>query len=67
MQAGNSDKALDHFERAVKADPLLLPAAEGLMKIYRQRGDTEKLSELGERVGEAMGPSAPQESRPAGP
>jgi tetratricopeptide (TPR) repeat protein len=67
MQSGELDKALDHFEQAVKADPLLLPAAEGLMKIYRQRGETKKLSELGERVGEALGPSAPQQASAPGP
>jgi hypothetical protein len=62
MQAGEFDKAAGHLERAVQLDPLLLPAAESLIQIYRRRGDSEKLAALGERVREAMGPSAPQEA-----
>jgi len=62
MQAGDLDKAAGHLERAIQLDPLLLPAAESLIQIYRRRGDSEKLAALGERVREAMGASAPQEA-----
>ncbi|HEY6291515.1 MAG TPA: hypothetical protein VI455_08140 [Terriglobia bacterium] len=67
MQAGQMDKARDHLERAVKLDPLLLSAAVALVQVYRQEGDMDKVGELGDRVRQALGPSAPQESSSAGP
>lgn len=62
MQAGHTEKAVGHLERAIQLDPLLLPAAEALMQAYRRQGDSDKLAALGERVREAMGASAPQEA-----
>ncbi len=64
LQAGRLDKAVDHLERALKLDPLLLPAAETLVQIYRQQGDNDKVSVLADRVRDALGSSAPQEAGP---
>jgi len=60
MRAGQTDKALEHLERAVQLDPLLLPAAKSLAQIYRQQGETAKLDGLAVRVRQALGKSAPQ-------
>ena len=62
MRAGQIDKAVHHLERAVKTDPLFLPAAEVLVEAYRQQGQTDKLEALGDRVREALGSAAPQPS-----
>jgi len=62
MQAGNTEKATQRLERAITLDPLFLPAAEALVEVYRRRGDTDKLDALGERVRQALGSSAPQDS-----
>jgi predicted Zn-dependent protease len=67
MQAGQTDKAVYHLERAVNLDPLLLPAAEVLVQAYRQQGQTDKLELLGDRVRKALGISAPQASDPQKP
>jgi len=67
MQAGQIGKARDHLERAVKLDPLLLSAAVALVQVYRQEGDTGRVGELGQRVRDALGPSAPQDASSAGP
>ena len=64
LKAGQTDKATDHLERAMKLDPLFLPAAETLVQIYRQQGDMDKLSALGALVRQALGDSAPQEADP---
>lgn len=64
MQAGKTEKAVYHLERAVNLDPLLLPAAEVLVQAYRQQGQTDKLELLGDRVREALGSSAPQAPAP---
>jgi len=61
LRAGNTQKAVQRLERAIALDPLLLPAAEALLQIYRQQGDSDKLDALGERVRQALGSSAPQE------
>lgn len=65
FRAGQFDKATYHLERALAFDPLLLPAAEVLVQVYRQQGRTDKLETLGERVREALGNSAPREVGPA--
>jgi len=61
FRAGQIDKAMHHLERAIEFDPLLLPAAEVLVQVYRRQGRTDKLEALGERVREALGSSAPHE------
>jgi hypothetical protein len=63
MRAGNMDKAASHLERAISLDPLLLPAAEALMQIYQAQGDQDKATALSDHVREALGISAPRESR----
>jgi len=60
MEAGDTAEALAHLERAVQLDPLDLPAAEALMRIYQSQGDRDKASDLSERVRQALGPSAPE-------
>lgn len=67
MRAGQMDKAADHLERAVKLDPLLLPAAESLLDVYRRQGDQDKVYALADRVRQALGTSAPQETGPPAP
>ena len=62
MQAGRTDKAMVHLERAIKRDPLLLPVAQALMEVYRQQDDEEKASALAERVRQALGSAAPRDS-----
>jgi len=62
MQAGQMDKAIDHLERAIKRDPLLLPVAQALMQVYRQQDDADKAAALAERVRQALGSAAPRDS-----
>ncbi len=64
LQAGQTDKAIDHLEQALKLDPLLLPAAESLMQVYRQQGDEDKISALSDHVRQALGYSAPHAVAP---
>lgn len=64
FQAGQMDKAVEHLERSLNLDPLLLPAAETLLRIYRQQGNLDKVSVLGDHIREALGSSAPQEANP---
>ena len=49
-EAGDMDGTMEHLERAVAIDPLQLPAASLLIKLYRQQGNEAKASELSERV-----------------
>jgi len=62
MQAGQMDKAMDHLERAIQRDPLLLPVAQALMQAYRQQDDEDKAAALAERVRQALGNAAPRDS-----
>ena len=62
MQAGQMDKAMDHLERAIQRDPLLLPVAQALMQVYRQQDDEDKAAALAERVRQALGNAAPRDS-----
>lgn len=64
VQSGQLDKAVKHLERSLDLDPLLLPAAENLVRVYRQQGDTDKVSALADRIRRALGSSAPQEANP---
>lgn len=63
--AGQWDKAVEHLERSLHLDPLLLPAAETLMRIYRQEGNSEKIDALGDQIRKALGSSAPHEVNPS--
>jgi predicted Zn-dependent protease len=60
MEAGDAVEALKHLKRAVQLDPLNLPAAEALMRIYQSQGDQDKAADLSDRVRQALGPSAPE-------
>ena len=60
MAAGDTSQALRHLERAAQLDPLNLPAAEALMRIYQSQGDQDKAADLSDRVRQALGPSAPE-------
>jgi predicted Zn-dependent protease len=62
MQAGQMDKAIDHLERAIKQDPLLLPVAQALMQVYNQQDDADKAAALAGRVRQALGSAAPRDS-----
>lgn len=64
LQAGQVPKAVIHLERALKIDPLFLPAAEVLVQVYRQQGDMEKLGALADQIRREMGSSAPREDDP---
>lgn len=61
-RAGQLDKAVEHLEQSLKLDPLLLPAAEALVRIYRRQGDSDKISALADHIRQALGSSAPQEA-----
>ena len=65
LEAGNSQAAARHFERALQLDSLLLPDIEALLRIYRQAGDRTKETSLMERVRAAMitGPAQPASAR----
>ncbi len=62
MEAGQMDKAMNHLERAIRSDPLLLPVAQALMQVYTQQDDAAKASALAERVRQALGSAAPRDS-----
>jgi predicted Zn-dependent protease len=64
VQSGQLEKAVEHLERSIQLDPLLLPAAEALVRVYRQQNDMEKLSALSDHIRQALGSSAPQEGNP---
>jgi len=66
LQAGKTDMAIEHLERALKLDPLNLPAAESLMRVYRQQGDEDKITALSDQVRQALGVSAPHDVAPPG-
>lgn len=51
LQGGDVDKAVAHLERAVKIDPLHLPADMPLIDLYKRQGNAAKAAELAEKVG----------------
>jgi hypothetical protein len=67
LKAGDLEKGTRHLEKAFNLDPLFLPAAENLVQVYRQQGDSDKMSGLARGVRKALGSSAPQESSPPNP
>ncbi|HTR64324.1 MAG TPA: c-type cytochrome [Terriglobales bacterium] len=54
LQAGDTDQAIVHLQRAVTLDPLHLPAIAPLIDLYKQRGDLAKAAELSNRVSAAI-------------
>ena len=61
---GDDDGAITHLERAVKLDPLFLPAASTLMDLYQKHGKLTEAASLSARARAAMNPSpAPSTER----
>jgi hypothetical protein len=54
LEAGQTQIAVRHLERALALDPLLLPDIEALLRIYRAAGDLAKENALMVRVQGAM-------------
>jgi photosynthetic reaction center cytochrome c subunit len=54
QQAGDTESALAHLERAVAIDPLHLSATSQLLDLYRQEGNTARANELSDRVAALM-------------
>ena len=54
LQAGDSETAITHLERALAIDPLHLPADMPLIALYRQQGNLAKATELSSKVSAAL-------------
>ena len=55
IQEGDDADAIAHLERAVKLDPLFLPAASTLIGLYGKEGKSGEAAELSGRIKTAMG------------
>ena len=55
IQEGDDADAIAHLERAVKLDPLFLPAASTLIGLYGKEGKSAEATELSGRIKTAMG------------
>jgi hypothetical protein len=58
LQAGDTDRAVLHLERAVSMDPLHLPADMPLIDLYKKQGSVAKAVELTSKVNAAMDQSS---------
>jgi photosynthetic reaction center cytochrome c subunit len=54
LQAGDSEAAITHLERAAAIDPLHLPADIPLIALYRQQGNLAKATALSSKVSAAL-------------
>lgn len=54
IEEGNDAEAIAHLERAVALDPLLLPAASTLIRLYEKQGEAAEASALSARIKRAM-------------
>jgi len=54
IQEGDDRRAIAHLERAVRIDPLFLPAASTLIGLYEKDGETTKAAGLSAQVKAAM-------------
>lgn len=54
LDGGDKKAAVQHLERALALDPLLLPDIEALQKIYRESGDESSEAALMRKVRQAM-------------
>ncbi|MGB7727590.1 MAG: c-type cytochrome [Candidatus Acidiferrum sp.] len=54
IQEGDDADAIAHLERAVKLDPLFLPAASTLIGLYGKEGKSAEAAELSGRIKAAM-------------
>jgi len=65
LEAGNTDQAMIHLERAVAIDPLDLTAVAPLTDLYRQKGNVARANELSLQVAGALdGQTRPTASSP---
>jgi photosynthetic reaction center cytochrome c subunit len=55
IQQGDDADAIAHLERAVKLDPLFLPAASTLIGLYGKEGKSAEVAELSGRIKTVMG------------
>ncbi len=55
LEAGQTDQAAAHLERAMTLDPLLLSAATALQEVYKKQGHPKKAEALANRMRRAMG------------
>jgi len=63
LQAGNTDQAIVHLERAVAIDPLDLTALAPLADLHRQKGNVARANELSLKVAAALnGQTRPTEA-----
>jgi photosynthetic reaction center cytochrome c subunit len=54
LQAGDTDTAIAHLQRAMELDPLDLPTASTLFALYKQQGRIAESVELSSRIKTAM-------------
>lgn len=50
LQAGDTDSAITHLQRAIARDPLHLAADAPLIELYRKQGNTAKAEDLSQRL-----------------
>ena len=55
IQEGDDTDAIAHLERAVKLDPLFLPATSTLIGLYEKEGKGAEAAELSAKIKNAMG------------
>ena len=65
LQAGDTDTAISHLQRAVTIDPLHLPAEMPLIDLYKRQGNAAKASELAEKVSAVVDRQSDKNSLPA--
>jgi photosynthetic reaction center cytochrome c subunit len=54
IQAGDTGRAIGHLERAVKLDPLYLPAVRALIDLYQKQGRTAEAEALTAKIKTAI-------------
>jgi hypothetical protein len=55
LEAGRTDDAVAHLEKAIASDPLLLTAATALQQAYRHQGHPDRAEALAKRIRDEMG------------
>lgn len=58
IQAGDSGRAISHLERALKLDPLYLPAATDLIALYEKQGKSTEAGALSAKIKALMSESS---------
>jgi photosynthetic reaction center cytochrome c subunit len=59
IQAGDTGRAIAHLERAVRLDPLYLPAVRTLINLYRKQGKTAEAEALTATIKTAINEASP--------